>query len=209
MGVDKFVDYCATFGLTMPLVSDDPEEITASKCIYGFREKYKEIPAYWKAVENACKDAVRYKKCIYVRGVVFDGRNPRVLRVKLPSGRYIHYFSPRLVKKKKFDKLQECLCYTAYDSKGAQEKDLYGGLITENIVQAVARDLLLSGMTNAEIAGGTVTMTIHDEIVCEVPLDSPFTVDVLSKCMTELPEWASGLGFVLEAECWEGLYYKK
>ena len=147
MGPDKFVDYCATFGLTMPHgPSDDPDEVTAHKCIYGFREKYLEIPAYWKLVENACKDAVKYAKCIYVKGVVFDGRNPRVLRLKLPSGRYIHYFNARIVRKKKFDKMMDCLVYTAYDSKGAQDKDLYGGLITENIVQAVGRDILLNGM---------------------------------------------------------------
>lgn len=209
MGVDKFVDYCATFGLVMPLASDDPEEVTAQKCIYGFREKYKEIPLYWKALENACKEAVRYQKCIYVKGVVVDGRNPRVLKIKLPSGRYIHYFDARLVKKKKFDKMMECVCYTAYDSKGAQEKDLYGGLICENVVQAVARDLLLAGMLNAEAAGGKVIMTIHDEVVCEVPLDSTFNLDVLLKCMTIVPEWAFGTGFVLAAEGYEGQYYKK
>lgn len=209
MGVDKFVDYCATFGLTMPRTSDDPDEITAEKCIWGFREKYKEIPLYWKALENACKEAVRYHKCIYVKGVVIDGRNPRVLKIKLPSGRYIHYFSPRLVKKKKFDKMMECLCYTAYDSKGAQEKDLYGGLICENVVQAVARDILLNGMLEAEKMGFTIIMTIHDEIVAEVPLNSPLTDKDLYVAMSTEPDWAIGMGFVLAAEGYEGLYYKK
>jgi DNA polymerase len=209
MGVDKFVDYCATFGIVMPMISDDPDEVTATKCIYGFREKYAEIPLYWKAVENACKEAVRYQKCIYVKGVVFDGRNPRVLKVKLPSGRYIHYFNARLVRKKKFDKMMECVVYTAYDSKGAQDKDLYGGLITENIVQAVARDLMLEGMLLAEKEGAAVIATIHDEIVTEVPIDSSFTLDVLLKCMTTIPEWAIGMGFVLAAEGYENFYYKK
>jgi len=210
MGVDKFVDYCATFGLKMPLgPSDDPDEITSHKCIYGFREKYKEIPEYWKALENGCKDAVKYAKCIYVKGVVIDGRNPRVLKIKLPSGRYIHYFNARMVRKQKFGKMQDCLCYTAYDSKGAQDKDLYGGLICENVVQAVARDLMLEGMLAAEREGARVIATIHDEIVCEVPLDSTFTLEVLLKCMTEIPEWAEGRGFVLAAEGYQGAYYKK
>lgn len=210
MGVDKFVDYCATFGLAMPMgPSEDPDEITAHKCIYGFREKYKEIPLYWKALESACKEAVRYHKCIYVKGVVIDGRNPRVLKIKLPSGRYIHYFNARLVKKKKFGKMMECVTYTAYDSKGAQEKDLYGGLITENIVQAVARDILLEGMLAAEKKGFKIIMTIHDEIVAEVPLDSPLTEKDLYESMSTVPEWGCGLGFVLAAEGYEGPYYKK
>jgi DNA polymerase bacteriophage-type len=209
MGVDKFVDYCATFGLVMPLSSDDPDEVTAEKCIYGFREKYKEIPLYWKALENACKEAVRYHKCIYVKGVVVDGRNPRVLKIKLPSGRYIHYFDARLVKKKKFGKMMECVCYTAYDSKGAQEKDLYGGLICENVVQAVARDLLLHGMLEAEKMGFKIIMTIHDEIVAEVLLTSHLTDKDLYVAMSTNPEWAFGMGFVLAAEGYEGQYYKK
>jgi DNA polymerase len=209
MGVDKFVDYCATFGLTMPLSSEDPEEVTAQKCIYGFREKYKEIPLYWKALENACKEAVRYRKCIYVKGVVVDGRNVRVLKIKLPSGRYIHYFDAKLEKKKKFGKMMECVTYHAFDSKGMQDKDLYGGLICENVVQAVARDILLEGMLAAERMGFTIIMTIHDEIVAEVPIDSPLTKEDLYVAMSTVPEWACGMGFVLAAEGYEGLYYKK
>lgn len=209
MGVDKFVDYCATFGLVIPLESDDPDDITAKRCIGGFREKYKEIPEYWKAVENACKNTIRYQKCIYVKGVVFDGRNPKVLRLKLPSGRYLHYFNTRLVKKQKFNKMMECVEYTAYDSKGAQQKDLYGGLITENIVQAVARDILLEGMLEAERRGFTIIMTVHDEIVAEVNLNSPLTEHDLYASMSRVPEWATGLGFVLAAEGYSGQYYKK
>jgi DNA polymerase len=209
MGVDKFVDYCATFGLTMPLSSEDPEEVTAQKCIYGFREKYKEIPLYWKALENACKEAVRYRKCIYVKGVVVDGRNVRVLKIKLPSGRYIHYFDAKLEKKKKFGKMMECVTYHAFDSKGMQDKDLYGGLICENVVQAVARDILLEGMLAAERMGFTIIMTIHDEIVAEVPIDSPLTKEDLYVAMSTVPEWACGMGFVLAAEGYEGPFYKK
>lgn len=209
MGVDKFVDYCATFGLVMPLTSEDPDEVTAEKCIYGFREKYKEIPLYWRALENACKEAVRYRKCIYVKGVVVDGRNVRVLKIKLPSGRYIHYFDAKLVKKKKFGKMMECVTYHAFDSKGMQDKDLYGGLICENVVQAVARDILLHGMLEAEKVGFTIIMTIHDEIVAEVLLDSPLTDKDLYVAMSTVPEWACDMGFVLAAEGYEGQYYKK
>jgi len=202
MGVDKFIDYAATFGITLSMED-------SQKYIYGFRDKYKEIPLYWKALENAVKEAVRYHKCIYVKGVVVDGRNPRVLKIKLPSGRYIHYFNARLVKKQKFGKLMECVCYTAYDSKGAQEKDLYGGLICENIVQAVARDLMLEGMLEAERKGATIVATVHDEIVCEVPVDSTFDLKVLLKCMITIPEWAMGMGFVLAAEGYQSSHYKK
>ena len=103
----------------------------------------------------------------------------------------------------------ETVSYTAFDAKGSQEKDLYGGLLTENVVQAVARDLMLEGMIAAEKDGARIIATIHDEIVCEVPIDSPFTLDVLLKCMTTIPDWAEGMGFILGAEGYESSYYRK
>jgi DNA polymerase len=209
MGVDKFVDYCLTFGIVMPINSDDPEEVTAEKCIYGFREKYAEIPTYWRALENAVKNAVRNQNRIFVKGVVVDGRDTRCLKIQLPSGRYLHYFNARLSKKVKFGKLMECVTYQFFDAKGTQEKDLYGGLITENVVQAVARDILLAGMLEAEKMGFKIIMTIHDEIVAEVPLDSPLGEAELLHCMTRTPDWAEGMGFILSAEGYEGQYYKK
>jgi DNA polymerase len=209
MGVDKFIEYAAGFGITLQMHSDDPTEFTAEKAVYGFREKYHEIPAYWKALNAAVLDAMKFSKPIYARGVIVDGRNKRCLRIKLPSGRYIHYFNPKLHKKEKFGKMSWCVSYTAFTEKGPVEKDLYGGLICENITQAVARDILLNGMFEAEKAGFKVIMTIHDEIAAEVPLDSLLTKEDLYKCMSTCPSWGEGMGLVLAAEGYESRYYRK
>src|SRR5208282_2117614 len=151
MGVDKFVDYAATFGIVMPLSSDDPNEVTAEKAVYGFRDKYYEIPMLWKALDDAVRKAVEFQTCVYVRGLVVNGKNPRCLKIKLPSGRFLHYHNPKYGQVAGFDgKKRKAVTYTAFDSNGVQTKTLYGGLITENIVQAVARDLLAAGMFEAE-----------------------------------------------------------
>ena len=204
MGVDKFIEYAATFGITL-----SREE--AEQAVFGFREKYPEIPALWYDLNNAVMNAVRHRNCVYVRGIIVDGRDERVLKIKLPSGRYLHYHGAYISWEVPpwGGKARECVSYTAFDAQGTQLKRLYGGLITENIVQAIARDILANGMLEAEAAGATITMTIHDEVVCEVLLDSLFTLDVLLKCMTKVPEWGKNMNLILAAECWEGLYYKK
>jgi DNA polymerase len=204
MGWEKFIDYAATFGLTI-------DEATSKKYVNAFREKYSEIPAYWEALNKAVVTATDCNICVYVKGVIVDGRNPLVLKIKLPSGRCIHYHNPKVSMEAPpwGGPKRKQVSYEAWDKKGKQIKRLYGGLICENVVQAIARDILLSGMLLAEKAGGTVIMTIHDEIVLEVPIDSAFNLEVLLKCMTTTPEWAEGMGFILAAEGWEGFYYKK
>jgi len=76
-------------------------------------------------------------------------------------------------------------------------------------VQAIARDILLSGMFLAEEKGFTIIATIHDEIVTEVPLDSPLGLEDLLACMTKVPEWGATMGFTLAAEGYAAPYYRK
>jgi DNA polymerase len=64
-------------------------------------------------------------------------------------------------------------------------------------------------MIYAEKKGFTLVMTIHDEIVCESPIDSPLGLEDLLQCMCTIPEWGQDMGFVLKAEGYEGFYYRK
>jgi DNA polymerase len=204
MGWEKFIEYAATYGITLT-------ETEAKDAVYGFRDTYPEIVSLWGELNAATLTAFTAGICVYVRGLVVDGRDENCLKIKLPSGRYIHYHKPRLVNEPPpwGGPPKEGIHFIMYGSKGAKDNRLYGGLLCENVVQAVARDLLLEGMLETEKAGATITMTIHDEVVAEVPLDSPFGEKELYTCMTKVPEWGEGMGFVLKAECWEGLYYKK
>lgn len=203
MGWEKFIEYAATFGVTL-------DEETAKKYVNAFREKYSEIPAYWKELNAAVVYAVKSGTCVYVRGVVVDGRNKQMLRIKLPSGRHLHYLDPVVTTEMTdWGKLQESVQYHAWDAKGCQLKRLYGGLICENVVQAVARDVLLNGMLEAEKVGFIIVMTIHDEVVGESPLDSKLTYKDLEHAMTVTPAWAEGMGFILAAEGYDAAYYRK
>lgn len=203
MGWEKFIEYAATFGVTL-------DEATAKKYVNAFREKYSEIPSYWKELDNAVVKAVKLNICVWVRGVVVDGRNPKMLKIKLPSGRSLHYLQPQILEEETdWGKKREGVAYHSWDSKGMQLKRLYGGLICENIVQAVARDILLNGMLEAEKVGFVIVMTIHDEVVGESPKTSSLTFKDLEHAMTRTPTWAEGMGFILAAEGYDCDYYRK
>jgi DNA polymerase len=207
MGWKKFKDYAATFGVILT-------DKQAKDAVDGFREKYPEIVNLWSNLNTAVIRAVKIGLCVYQNNLVIDGRDPRVLKIKLPSGRSLHYLDPQIVTEMtSWGKLQEGVNYTSFDQKGMKNKRLYGGLITENVVQAIARDILLSGMLLAEKeaikVGGRLIMTIHDEGVYEVPIESSFTLETLLTCMKTVPDWGKDMGFTLAAEGWEGFYYRK
>ena len=202
MGWEKFQAYALTYGIKL-------SEEEAKDAVYGFRETYHEIPALWAALNSAVIRAVKAGMCVFVNGLVVDGRDPRVMKIKLPSGRCLHYFEPKVIIDQKFGRPQECVVYTQYDSKGSRQSFLYGGLLTENVAQAIARDILLNAMFLAEEAGFVILATIHDEIVTEVPIDSPLGLADLLACMTTVPEWGSTMGFTLAAEGYCAPYYRK
>ena len=202
MGVDKFIEYAATFGVELT-------EKEAKDAVYGFREKYKEIPAFWKALDSAVKKALNLRNCVYVNGgIVVDGRNETMLKIKLPNGRCLHYYKARIEAEQTDYGVRDSVVYESWDAKGRQIKRLYGGLICENIVQAVARDVMVNGMYEAEKLGFVIVMTIHDELVCEVAVESGLSKGDLEKAMVKKPEWADEMDF-LAAEGDENGYYRK
>lgn len=79
-------------------------------------------------------------------------------------------------------------------------------VIVSNCTQAVARDILADAMPRLEGAGYPIILTVHDEIVCEVP-EAFGSVDEMVSIMTTLPAWAAGCP--ITAEGWQGERYRK
>lgn len=86
--------------------------------------------------------------------------------------------------------------------------DTHGGKIIENIVQAVARDILVEGMLNARAAGFHIIGHVHDELISCDDIDDPeHTFEKLEECMRQAPAWAKGLP--LDAHGFQSDFYRK
>jgi DNA polymerase len=125
----------------------------------------------------------------------------------LPSGRPLCYPLPKLVDALtpwgEVKKAVEISTTNSYTRKW-ERRTLYGGLQTENVVQAVARDVMAEAMLRVEKAGYPVVLTVHDEILAEAETGS---LDHFNELMSVTPEWAPEL--VVKVEGWEGERYRK
>jgi DNA polymerase len=167
--------------------------------VAAWREASPYIVSFWHQMEYCAKQAILYpgEKLSY-NGITFQVRNS-VLYCKLLSGREICYHKPRII----FGKIK----YMGVNKSTWCELDTYGGRLTENVVQAVARDILANSIMNLENAGYSVVLHIHDEIVCDV---SRGTLDIerFEKIMSELPDWCSDWP-VRVSGGWIGQRYRK
>lgn len=195
------------------------------------REKYPRVPKLWKNFEYAAFEAAANPgRLVEAQGGVhfLFPAGGRWLICRLPSGRRLHYYNPQIVEacmpwtKSVFVGIGEdgeaiyqeqavyrpVVRYQAYKYGQWKWVYAYGGLWTENIVQAISRDFLVHGMFNAEEAGLPVILTVHDEIVAEPPIGRHTRpAEVLKQCMTDLPDW--GRGYPMGASCWENDRYVK
>lgn len=119
-----------------------------------------------------------------------------VLFCILPSGRSIVYHRPRLRHSERrvgtySISFEGWNSNPKYGAMGWVRMDTYGGKLTENVVQAVSRDILAHAIVNLQKAGYPVVLHVHDEIVAEVP-EGFGSVENFEAWMSYLPSWAAG-----------------
>lgn len=125
-----------------------------------------------------------------------------ILFIELPSGRRLSYIKPRLTTNRFGSTSVEYDGVLPTKKWGAIES--YGGKFTENVVQAIARDLLTHALHTVANAGHQIVMHVHDEIVVET---QTATVDEICDLMATPPAWAKGLP--LDADGYECDFYMK
>lgn len=179
-----------------------------------WRDANPKIVSMWHEVEECAHDAVRYRKRIVgVNGKLIFDSDGKYLTIQLPSGRQLFYMHPRFKKKRigRSSQLSDILCYDGIVQETKQWGDIetYGGKLTENIVQATARDLLGHAMLQLKKAGYKIIMHVHDEAIAEIPDDGNAKeyYDNMVKIMSNPPQWAHDLP--LNADGYITKFYKK
>lgn len=183
------------------------EEKEVLRLVKAWRKANKRIQSFWYDIESAAKLAIDEPGTTSTAGLVeFDARKDKSgelwLRMRLPSGRYVCYFRPRVTDDGR-------ILYEGVDQFTRQWKqmDTYGGKLVENLVQATARDVFMNGMSLAEENGYAVCIRVHDELVCETPDTDEWTAEGLSALMATNPSWSAGLP--LAAAGFESYRYRK
>lgn len=170
------------------------------------------IVAFWRRVEQAAIAAMTDGTTHDIgRGVTISRQtNLRTgldfLTVGLPSGRNLYYVKPFL-KENQFGKQAIHCMDMNQESRKWAVNSTYGGKLTENIVQAIARDCLAETMLRLDQRYhlDPVVMHIHDEVVMDARPE--VTVEEICDLMAEPIDWAPGL--VLKAAGFESNYYMK
>jgi DNA polymerase len=206
MGAKKAVSAAKdVYGLT--ITPDQAKEIVDS-----YRTSHGRVVDFWYESEHALIAAVQKPGTAVAFGARKNLRAVKAgsyLYLILPSGRPLCYAAPRVVERPTpWGELKPCVEVSGQNSltRKWERIGLYGGLIVENIVQAVSRDLLVHGMMEGEQAGYLPVLSVHDEAVVEVP-EGWGSVAEYERILATVPAWAEGCP--VAAEGWRGKRYRK
>ena len=183
-------------GIEMGLSEDELQSIVDS-----WREANPNIVSLWWDIDSVVKRVVKtrtkekYKSLVisYEKGILF---------IELPSKRRLAYPKAK-IGTNRFG--GESIVYEGIVVGNKWDKiESYGGKFVENIVQAIARDILAEAMMRLEKKGFNIVMHIHDEVVIESDSSS---IEEINEIMSIVPSWAPGL--ILDADGFESEFYKK
>jgi DNA polymerase len=183
-------------------------ELEMDTIVKKWRKANPAIVQLWADLESCAMRSIETKSKIVSihKGIVFE-TNDEVMAIKLPSGRRLFYQQPSFTVNKWGKK---SIRYRGMNQETKQWEyvDTYGGKITENIVQAIARDLLADAMREMDSQDIDIVMHVHDEAVAEsLESEADKTLELMCDIMSKGLPWAEGLP--LGAEGYVTPYYKK
>ena len=168
--------------------------------VTAWRDSNPNIVSLWWDVDRCAKETVKTRMPTETHGIKFIYESG-FLFIELPSKRRLAYVKPRIVIN---DFGSECITYEGIGGVKKWERlQTYGPKLVENIVQGIARDILMYSMHT--LAGYRIVAHVHDEVIIECPKDTD--LDNICLMMAKTPPWASDL--ILRADGYECEFYKK
>ena len=168
--------------------------------VTDWREASPHITELWCAVDRATKKAIREKTTTETHGLKMS-YEAGFLFIKLPSGRRLAYAKPR-IGENQFG--GESVTYMGINAQKKWDRlETFGGKLTENICQSIARDLLMYSMQT--LSQCFIVAHVHDEMIIEASKD--MSLEEVCQQMARTPKWAEGL--ILRADGYECEFYKK
>ncbi|GAA2911920.1 DNA polymerase [Vagococcus fluvialis] len=181
--------------LNMGLTEEELQPLVTS-----WRDSNPAITKLWWDVDRAVKDCVKQRGKTETHGIKFEYKSG-FLFIHLLSGRKLAYVKPQIGENRFGGES------VTYEGVGATKKwerlESYGPKFVENIVQAMARDILCFAMEN--LRQYDIVGSVHDEVIIEV--EPATTVEKINKIMVQAPSWADGL--LLNADGYECMFYQK
>jgi len=176
--------YAKAMGIEL---TDDEAETS----VRVWRETYSDAVKFWYNLERAAFDTLRTGRRNEVGPVSFDIKG-KFLRLRLPSGRHLHYYKAHIrLAKTPWGEMRENVHYYGQKEQHWCLQSTHGGKFTENICQAIARDILQHGLSLALKEGLDVFLHIHDQILILAPeAEAERQLKILMDCMSERPSWA-------------------
>ncbi len=190
---ERFIATCRKHNVTVPI------EI-AKRAVRTYRGEHPAVVAYWKVIERAVTDAIRTSQVVKV-GLLNIFTHKDFLYIQLPSKRMLAYHQPLLDGKSitHMGWVSQRNCY--------ERQYTWGGVFVENIVQGTARDVVVHGMFEGEKQGYKTLLTVHDEILTEVPINTKTVPHYETLLSHDRPKWIGDCP--LKVEGWKGQRFLK
>ncbi|MBF31841.1 MAG: putative DNA polymerase [Prokaryotic dsDNA virus sp.] len=170
-----------------------------NRAVQAYRRKNWQVVDFWGMLEMGFRTALQGQVATLCNGRLHFMPLEKPLKgvkVRLPSGSYLFYPGAKQKEGK--------LCYEVFERGGVRDEKTYGGKLCENVVSAIARDVMLSSMYKLEEAGFQNLGTVHDEVWSQ---KEPGQDAIYEQVMCTLPSWCSDMHVTVESE--NGVRYLK
>ena len=185
----------------------------AEDVVHVYRKEWApKVPKLWYALQDAAVETVWSGEEHEAYGVLYRIED-QWLTAEILNGSKLWYFDPKPITKKMpwstddEPDWRRAFQYRVEHQKRLVTKDAFGGLLTQNVVMKIEREIVEDAKRKLEDEGYRPIMENHDEIVCEPPAGA--SLDIFREIMEDVPHWVKTMRIPIKVDAWTGSRYRK